>query len=204
MVGADAENSIVSLCRAADAMRLADATAFASGLRPGDWLVVQGNLSLAVTVAACVVARACGGRVLFNAAPLRWPARDVLALTDSLVVNRIEAALISGTEDPLSAACSLQAVGARRVVVTLGAAGCLSLEDKAHRHHSAPVVTPIDSTGAGDSFCGALVAALARGLPFDDAIIQGQAAASVSVTRRGAYAALPTVAELQGPSPYPS
>jgi ribokinase len=204
MVAADAENSIVSLCRAADAMRPAEATAFAGGLRPGDWLVVQGNLSLAVTVAACAAARACGAQVLFNAAPLRWAAQDVLALTDSLVVNRVEAALLSGIDDPAAAARDLRAAGARRVVVTLGASGCLWLEDEAHRHHPAPVVRPIDSTGAGDSFCGALVAALARRLPFEDAIMQAQAAASISVTRRGAYVALPSSAELGGATERPT
>jgi ribokinase len=99
MVAADAENSIVSLCQAADAMVLADAVAFAAGLREGDWLVVQGNLSLEVTVGVCAAAGECGGRVLFNAAPLRWPVRDVLTQTDTLVVNRVEATLLSGVAD---------------------------------------------------------------------------------------------------------
>jgi ribokinase len=200
LVAADAENSIVSLCRSADAMQPADATAFAAGLQPGDWLVVQGNLSLGVTVAACAAALARGGQVLFNAAPLRWRVQDVLAQTDSLVVNRVEAALLSGLDDPLEAARGLCAAGARRVIVTLGADGCLWLDGEMHHHRPAPAVQPVDSTGAGDSFCGVLAAALAGGLGLESAILRAQAAASLSVTRRGAFAALPSTAELQGSS----
>jgi ribokinase len=157
---------------------------------------VQGNLSLEVTVGVCAAAGECGGRVLFNAAPLRWPVRDVLTQTDTLVVNRVEATLLSGVADPLGAAYSLQAAGARRVIVTLGAEGCVWLEKNAHSHDLAPVVQAIDSTGAGDSFCGALVAALARGLALQSAIIQAQDAAALCVTRRGAFAALPLAGEL--------
>jgi ribokinase len=196
MVAADAENSIVSLCRAADAMRVADATAFASRLQPGDWLVVQGNLPLAVTVAACAAARARGGLILFNAAPMRWPMHDVLVHTEILVVNRVEASLLCGYDDPVTAARALHTAGARHVVVTLGDAGCMWLDEAVH-HRSAIAVQPIDSTGAGDSFCGALVAALAGGLAFQGAIMRAQAAAAICVTRRGAFAALPLAAELR-------
>jgi ribokinase len=155
VVAADAENSIVSVCRAADAMTVDDATSFARQMRGEDWLMVQGNLTLAVTSAACATARARGGRVLFNAAPLRWPVHDVLLHTDILVVNRVEAHWLSSQDNAAAAAQSLRMAGARRVVVTLGDAGCLWL-DAALYHRPALPVQAIDSAGAGDSFCGAL------------------------------------------------
>ena len=196
MVASDAENSIVSLCRAADAMTIADAMGFAGRMQAGDWLLIQGNLSLEVTIAASAAARGIGGHVLFNAAPLRWPATAVLRHTDLLVVNKVEAEALSGHDDPAAAAAALKAGGAGSVVVTLGQAGCLWLDSAPHRRPAA-AVQAIDSTGAGDSFCGALVAALAGHRGFERAIEQAQAAASLSVTRRGAFAALPSAAELK-------
>jgi ribokinase len=199
MVAADSENSIVSLCHAADTITATDAAEFAQAMRAGDWLLVQGNLSRDATRAASAAARDAGGRVCFNPAPIRWPVADVLAMTDVLVVNRVEAAALSGQDDPVLAARQLHADGARRVVVTLGRDGCLWLDD-AVQTAPALVVQAMDSTGAGDSFCGVLVAALARGAAFDEAIARAQAAAAIAVTRRGAFAALPTGAELTWPS----
>jgi ribokinase len=199
MVASDSENSIVSLCRAADAMTVDLAARFVDRMRPGNWLVIQGNLSLEVTVAAITGARRQGGYVLFNAAPLRWPVITMLPHTDVLVVNRAEAALLSGQDDPAASAGLLQAGGARSVVVTLGSGGCLWRDRDLH-HRSAVAVAAIDSTGAGDSFCGALVAALAGGATLDAAIAIAQVAASVVVTRRGAFAALPSAADLRASS----
>ena len=195
MVASDAENSIVSLCRAADAMTVGEGTGFAGLMQAGDWLLIQGNLSLDVTLAAAVAARGLGGYVLFNAAPLRWPVTTVLRHTDLLVVNRVEAAALSSRDDPAAAALALKTEGAGSVVVTLGKAGCLWLDHAVHQRPAA-AVQAIDSTGAGDSFCGALVAALADNVAFDRAIERAQTAASLSVTRRGAFAALPSAAEL--------
>jgi ribokinase len=196
MVSSDSENSIVSLCQAADAMTTADAVGFAGLMRAEDWLVIQGNLPLDVTASGAATARSRGGYVLFNAAPLRWAVTTVLPHTDLLVVNRVEAVALSGHDDPAVAAAFLKAGGARSVVVTLGQAGCLWLDTTLHHRAAAPAHA-LDSTGAGDSFCGALVAALAAHVAFDKGIDRAQAAALVAVTRRGAFAALPSSVELQ-------
>jgi ribokinase len=196
MVASDGENSIVSLCRAADAMTIEDALDFVGLIQARDWLLVQGNLSLEATAAAAETARSRGGNVLFNAAPLRWPITTVLLHTDLLVVNRVEAASLSSDDDPAVAAGVLKARGAGTVVVTLGPAGCLWLDTAVH-HRAATAAQVIDSTGAGDSFCGALVAALAGDVVFDSAIAQAQAAAAIAVKRHGAFTALPSSAELR-------
>jgi ribokinase len=198
MVASNSENSIVSLCRAADAMTIDDAIRFAEQIRPEDWLLVQGNLRMDVTAAAAATTRSRGGYVCFNAAPLRWRVADVVAHTDLLVVNRVEAAALSGYDEPATAAGVLKAGGARSVVVTLGEAGCLWLDAALHLR-SAISALAVDSTGAGDSFCGALVAALAGHADLATAIAKAQTAASISVTRRGAFAALPSADELQAP-----
>jgi ribokinase len=84
------------------------------------------------------------------------------------------------------------------VVVTLGAAGALVVRiDGPTLAVGAPHVTPLDTTGAGDAFNGALAAALADGLDLPEAVRRAVAAASLSTTRPGARGGMPTRAELE-------
>ena len=194
MVAADGENSIVSLCRCADTLGEAEAAAFAGGMAPADWLLMQGNLTAAATLAAM---RAARGRVMLNAAPLRWPVAPMLPSCAVAVVNRGEAEAVTGLADPGAAALWLRAQGCAAAVVTLGAEGCAWAGMEGHGHLPAAAVQPRDTTGAGDAFCGVLVARLASGQGLPDALATAQRAAALSVTRSGAYAALPTMAELR-------
>lgn len=193
MVAGDGENSIVSLCKCADMLSEHEAADFASETSPADWLLLQGNLTEAVTLAAMQAAR---GRVMLNAAPLRWPVAPMLALCAVLVVNRGEAESITGLADPDAAAMKLCAQGCAMAIVTVGANGCIWANAKERGSLPAIAVHPLDTTGAGDTFCGVLVAHLASGMHVRDAVTVAQQAAALSVTRLGAYAALPTEAEL--------
>ena len=78
----------------------------------------------------------------------------------------------------------------------MGGEGALLVEHGASTHVAAPSVEAIDTTGAGDCFCGALADALARGEPLEDAVRFAVRAASLSTTRAGAQASMPTRAEL--------
>ena len=195
MVADDGENSIVSLCRCADTLDEAEAEVFAGGVAAEDWLLVQGNLTAAATLAA---ARAARGRVMLNAAPLRWPVAPVLPFCAVAVVNRGEAEAITGLADPGDAALRLRAQGCAAAVVTLGAEGCVWADADGLHRLPAAAVQAVDTTGAGDTFCGVLAARLASGRALPDALAAAQRAAALSVTRFGAYAALPTVGELRG------
>ena len=195
MVADDGENSIVSLCRCADTLDEAEAEAFAGETAPGDWLLMQGNLTAAATLAA---ARAARGPVMLNAAPLRWPVAPVLPFCAVAVVNRGEAEAITGLPEPGGAALRLRAQGCGAAVVTLGAEGCAWADADGSGRLPAAAVRPVDTTGAGDTFCGVLAARLASGRALPDALAAAQRAAALSVTRFGAYAALPTVGELRG------
>ncbi len=194
MVAGDGENSIVSLCRCADTLSEADAAAFAGGMAPGDWLLMQGNLTAAATSAAM---RAARGRVMLNAAPLRWPVAPMLPSCAVVVVNRGEAEAATGLADAGDAALRLRAQGCAAAVVTLGAEGCVWADADGVGRLPAIPVQPLDTTGAGDTFCGVLAARLASGQALPDALTAAQRAAALSVTRFGAYAALPTAAELR-------
>ena len=131
-------------------------------------LVLQNEVPHAVNVAAAKVARAAGAIVLLNAAPARKLGPDLLDLVDVLVVNRIEAEMISGrpVADRAAAIAALPALGAgdRTVIVTLGAGGLVLAEpDAVPVEISALPVTVVSTHGAGDCFVGALAGRLAKG-----------------------------------------
>ncbi|MCB8883513.1 ribokinase [Acidisoma cellulosilytica] len=195
MVTPGGENSIATVGLAADGLDVAAAERFAGRAGPDDWLLLQGNLSLAATRAAMLATQA---RVIFNTAPLRWPVDDLLPLCDLVIANGVEAADITGAQGA-DAAQRLLALGARSVIITLGREGAILASDGTLILMPAPAVTAVDTTGAGDTLCGVLAAALARGDTVRQALQRGQDAAAVTVTRPGAYAALPSRAELSRP-----
>ena len=196
LVGADAENSIVTAGPCAEALDEDTAIAFAAAAEPGDVLMLQGNLSQSVTRAAASTGRERGAVVLLNPAPLRWPADPVLAWCDTVVANRLEASAITGFEEVRTAALALLERGPATAIVTLGADGCLCADRTGVRLTPAPSVAAVDSTGAGDTFCGLLAACMARGWAMERGIAAAQRAAALTVTRAGAYDALPQPDEL--------
>jgi ribokinase len=85
---------------------------------------------------------------------------------------------------------------AKAALVTLGADGCLLIEREDRRAFPAEIISAIDTTGCGDTFCGVLAAALAREFTIEAAIGAAQKAAALTATRPGAFQALPSRAEL--------
>ena len=193
MVAPDGENCIVSTGACCDSLGHDAAQHFVAAMLPADLLLMQGNLRHDVTLAAAQAARSLGARVMLNTAPLRWSYASLLPLCDLVVANRFESGTITGLAEPHRAAEALAQGGA--AIVTLGAGGCL-LADPIPRHFPAEPVQPIDTTGAGDVFCGTLAAAWSQGRPLPDAIRAAQRAAAISVTREGCFASFPTRADL--------
>jgi ribokinase len=196
MVAPDGENSILSVGGAADSLTKAEAEAAVADLTSADVLLLQGNLSAAATLAATQVATARGARVLLNTAPLRWDVAPLLPLCAVVVANAGEAEAITGLTGP-AAAEALHRAGAALAVVTLGAGGCVTASIEGLQHHLAAPARTVDTTGAGDTFCGVLAALLLAGRPVPSAIDAAQRAAAITVSRPGAYAALPDAAALR-------
>jgi ribokinase len=196
MVLPGGENSIVSAGDCAAAFEPDAAEAFVRGARPGDWLLLQGNLSFTATQAATRTANARGAAVMLNTAPLCWPAADLLSGCAVVVANRVEALALSGRADPAEAARWINDAGVGLAVVTVGAEGCLTADGTGVRHWPAVRIAAVDTTGCGDAFCGRLVVALACDTPLPAAIGVARLAAALTAERRGAFAALPSVAEL--------
>ena len=191
MVGPDGENSIVTAGPCAEALGAAVAAEFASDAVPGDVLLLQGNLSQQATLAAAGAGARRGALVLLNPAPLRWPAHAVLAECAATVANRLEAAQVTRRDDPHEAALALRGMGPSLAVVTLGAAGCVYADQAGTHDLPAIPAHAVDTTGAGDTFCGVLAACFARGWGVPDALQAAQKAAAITIGRAGAYSALP-------------
>ena len=165
--------------------------------------VVLAQLEIPVEVVlAAAAARRPGALLVLNAAPSR-PLPDALwAAVDVLVVNEHEAADLSGPSGRAAggapealAAGLLERVPA--VVVTLGGAGSLvARRDQPAVRVPAFAVRAVDTTGAGDTYCGVLAAGLAQGRSLPDAARLAAAAGALAVTRRGAQEAVPAVAEV--------
>jgi ribokinase len=150
--------------------------------------------------AVAAAARAAGGTVVLNPAPVRDLPEDLLAEVDVLVPNRVELAQLAGGAEPGTVAEATRLAGrlpARAVVVTLGADGCLVIEGGDTTHVPAVPVRAVDTTAAGDAFCGGLADALAGGATLEDAARRAVRVAAAACLRPGAQASLPTPGDLQ-------
>ncbi|GMA16602.1 ribokinase [Deinococcus metallilatus] len=166
-------------------------------------LLLQNELPSEVNREAARRAHAAGLTVLHNAAPARQapmeqPDPELLAHTHHLIVNEHElAAFASGGGEALETqARALLTRGPRAVTVTLGAQGSLTVTADAVDRLPAFPVTPVDTTGAGDTFCGVLTAWLAQGHPLPTALHAAGVAAALACTRPGAQDAMPDRAEI--------
>ncbi|HXE22864.1 MAG TPA: ribokinase [Rhodoferax sp.] len=168
----------------------------AQRLRGAAFLVAQFETPLAQVVAAAVLAHRVGCKVLLNPSPAQALPAALWPLLDTLVVNEIEARLLSGlaADTPTQAAAAARALrerGVARVVVTLGADGAVAADALGCCHHPALAVKAVDTTAAGDTFLGALAVTLANGQGFDAAVRHGIRAAALCVTKVGAQPSIP-------------
>ena len=158
----------------------------------GDWLVLQNETNAQVVAASA--AKSLGLSVLYAAAPFDATAvRDVLQYVDLLVLNEVEAEQLEAFM-----ACGIGQLNVPNIVVTQGAQGCLwiGLDDRNGVQFGAHKVTAVDTTGAGDTFTGYLVAALDRGMEMAQAIDLAGRAAAIMVTRIGTADVIPALAEI--------
>jgi ribokinase len=190
-VSDDAENAITVAPGANNALR-------ASHLPPIDGcthLLMQLETPVETVIAYARAARAKDVKVVLNAAPARELPAELLSLLDVLIVNEGELAVVSGHRGSVEQC--IERIDVPCVVVTLGARGCCARIDGAVVTREGFAVTAVDTTAAGDAFCGAFVAALGRRLSVSDALRQANAAGALACTRLGAQASIPTYPEVQ-------
>ncbi len=159
-------------------------------------LVMQMELAVPTTLHVLEVAERYGVPTMFNYAPVRQCEIPVSERIAILVVNEHEGSALTGLPitSPTEAEVAAQALrkrGPSIVVVTLGAAGACIVSEEGSIHQPAFAVTPVDTTAAGDVFCGALAVALVEGRALRDAVRFANAASAISVTRTGAQPSIP-------------
>jgi ribokinase len=158
------------------------------------WLVMQLETPLDTVSAFARTARDRGTMVLLNAAPACALPSALLAAVDLLVVNEDELGVLVGTEG--SIAERLARTGVAITVVTLGGRGACARVGADYALQPAFAVTPLDTTAAGDTFCGVLAAGLADGLDVPAALVRAAAAGALATTKAGAQSSIPSRAEL--------
>lgn len=190
------ENSILSTAAAARSMTPAAAVAALADLSPGDTVLLQGNLTRPTTRSVLELARARRAATVANPSPIEWDWTPLWPLLDLVFVNAPELAHLSGARDTTGGCRALLDLGLRELVVTLGADGALAASREGTVSVSAIAVEPVDTAGAGDTFCGAYLAATLRGRSPEAALGIAASAAALTVGRPGTHGAFPDRTEL--------
>ena len=195
-VGPSGENAIVSTADKARGIDTAFVAPMVTAVGQDDLLLLQGNLTESVTRHSLIAAKESGARTAINPAPIDFDYANILPAADTVIVNEVENATLSGERDVSAGAKALIERGASAVVTTRGAAGALLATAETTHEVAAPRVEAIDTTGAGDVFCGVFAGALATGVPLIEACAWAVRAASIAATRRGTLRAFPSAAEI--------
>jgi ribokinase len=179
---------------------LAVTPAMATGLADGPVRLAQLETPLE-TVAAFLAGKT--GRRILNAAPYLEGARALFPQVDLLIVNETELADYAGVSRRIDSPRAAEALArtllcrpGQTIVVTMGAKGLVAVSAQETLVLAGRSAKVVDTTGAGDCFCGVLAAALADGAPLRLALERANAAASISVSRSGAISSMPDAGEI--------
>lgn len=167
-----------------------------------EYLLLQLEIPLNSVAHAIAKAKERGIRVVLNAAPAQKLDAAFLAQLDILIVNETEASILTNAEPtdmlPLEdMGRQLNAQGVGTIVFTLGEEGTYVYTQDQQFHVPAFSVKAVDTTAAGDTFCGALMHALCQGRHLKEAVRFANAAAALAVTRLGAQGSIPQKAEVE-------
>ena len=193
----EGENSIVSTHAAAAAVDLSLARPALEDAAAGDILLMQGNLAPDVTCGCLEEGRRRRATTVLNPAPIQYGYDAIWPFVDCAILNEVESEHLTGSGDPPVAAGRLIERGVRHVIVTLGASGALLASAASVHEIAAERVAAVDTTGAGDVFCGVFAACMAQGLAVEPATRASVRAATLSVTRPGTQSAFPSRSEIE-------
>lgn len=203
MVDASGENRIIINFGATMDVGRAEIDAVAQELEESEILLMQLEADIDTITYAAQCAKEKGVRVVLNPAPYRDMPKELLANVDVITPNETEAKQILGLSPKADVSAEelgrklIEMTGIEHVIITLGSQGALLCD--AQGIQKVPVlraVTAVDTTGAGDTFAGALTVALAEGMSYEAAIAMANEAASMSVTRHGVIEGIPFRKEL--------
>ena len=202
-VDANGENTIVVASGANGLLTSEDIRNAEPAISQADILLMQLETPVEPLCTAARIAHEKGKYVILNPAPApKVPLPTaLLSHIDLTIPNETEATSITGVEisDLQSAERALEALkkmGAKDAMITLGEKGVLAYEDDKVKLFPACKVQAIDTTAAGDTFCGALSVAICQGQGMQEAIAFANKAAAYTVQHEGAQCAMPHLNDL--------
>jgi ribokinase len=199
LVASDGENMIAVVPGANGTVLPGDLAR--AGLAKGDVVLLQHEVPLQTVEAALEAAREAGAVTLLNTAPFRSEAAKLLAKADYVVANETEfdlygeALALRGRDRSARMQAFAKSAG-RTIIVTLGAEGVIAATPEEFLNIDALQIMPVDTVGAGDTFCGYLGAGLSSGLSLKDALKRAAVAGSLACMKPGAQPAIPVASEV--------
>ena len=195
------ENSIVVASGANASLMPADLEDALDKIAGAGIVLMQLEIPMETVHFAAIYAVKHGVKVILNPAPANTLPPKLLSCIDIITPNQSEAAMLSGINvtdaaTAAQAAVAIHNLGVKSVIITMGAMGCVIYDKGEITLVPAQKVEAVDTTAAGDVFCGALAVALAEGGTLFDAVDFASRAAAISVTRMGAQPSIPYRREL--------
>lgn len=191
---ADSNNKIIVVSGANNSLTTSEVNKHRDVIATSDWLVLQLEVPLEANEAALKIAKENGVRVILNPAPFQAFPKEWFDMMTWCTPNETEmVAMQEAYSDPAT-----RKLMQKKCIVTRGAEGVSFLSGGGEDLVAAPAVKVVDTTGAGDTFTGALAVALDEGMTISEACSFAVKAASLSVTKFGAQGGMPTRCEVEG------
>jgi len=195
-VDENGENSIVVASGSNGTLSAYDINENVFKTEPDDIFLMQLEIPVGTVEYVAQKAASNGNKVILNPAPARQLSNDLLSCLYMIIPNETEAEILTGikvtdSETAEKAARKLYAKGVKNVVITMGGSGAFLFTPGNSKMIYVVPVKAVDTTAAGDVFCGALAVALSEGKKTEEAVVFANKAAGISVTRMGAQASAP-------------
>jgi ribokinase len=202
LVGGDGENVIIVVASANGKVTEKDGVAAVAAMDKGDTLILQLEIPSPSIEAALAASKKAGIRSIINIAPLTPDAARLGRMADMVVANETEFELLAGrnglsSEERVVEMRRLHDETGQTIIVTLGAEGVVALRDGTLHTAKGLKIDPVDTVGAGDTFCGYLAASLDAGLDFEKALRRAAVAGSLACLKPGAQPAIPLASEVE-------
>ena len=199
LVAKDGRNMITVSPGANSFLRLGDILKRSNCIKESNILLLQLEVPLEVAKGAICLAKKFNKLTILNPAPACKLSKDMLSKVDILIPNEIELAMLTGRRGATlqRRASLLLNIGVGCVIITQGKEGALLVTKKKVKFFGAKKAKVVDTTCAGDAFCGALALALDQGKSIEEAIEFANCAAALTVCKLGAQSSLPTLKEVQ-------
>jgi ribokinase len=201
LVGGDGENMIAVVPGANGTVTAAGAELAVGAMSKGDILMLQLEIPGPAVERALAAARAGGVITVLNLAPLIEDAARLGRLADIVIANETEFERLAGQEnmgpdDREAALKRLNGETGQTLIVTLGADGVIAIRDGVLSRAKGLKIEPVDTVGAGDTFCGYFAASLDEGLDFEAALRRAAVAGSLACLTQGAQPSIPLSADV--------